>query len=963
MADIFVNQLNGGKMSRKMKYRTEYPKRLSGVKELDNWQVMTQGGLVKRNGTRLVTFPEEGNGKLHRSFEFPAAGAASNSHIVNFYDEAVVVNNVDTGAEVFRYPYQFAKIPVDLVVLNDVCIFIYEDQDPWELRRDVDGFKYQQFNYMPPLGDDNYDEQLHAIIGFEPGIRRSDPPQMWEGEIFGKVTTESTKDFPMEARLVKGPATIKLSNGKYAAPLVLIFEHEANNSDTLTDYNQCMWSEGIHDNKLLPIQPGRFGAGTWLYVGGTEYYSKPRVVKLTGEFVAIPTVGYDYSTPDTAHNCRYGYICEGLIETNLDTKRVEYIGNTYKGYAIDGNWNNYPKFEVHQYELDANGNPVVLRATKDQVGVSYYKYNLISEALDGVEVVPWEEQVLPVNSVITSTPILPATNLPTGQNLAICDDSQDTVTKEQWGEGVTINKTVDIGTVLGEWEFRTNGNWNGYIDLQRNDGSGWRTFKRVDSNYDYNININDGDESEYNVQYRLVIDLVTKGGTQATPAQYMFSYNEAGVYHVVMNGKAKTPVKMMQHNRFSQPIRLAGSSVIFHQQRLWIASSSEIYASQINNMSNFSFFGTATPNKPIRYRLADTRTSPIQWLHVVSDQIMAGTTTGQWSLVSEDGTLSPETIRAVKKSSYPTTSEKPAETGVEFLYVDGSRKRIYASRYDLNFETYTSQDISVFNDEDLADQIKRLKWDGQNRLAYMLTDNGRIIMLNYDLQQQIFAFSEVKLNLDLFDGTNPQPVDICSMVDSAGISRVFITVTTDEDYTAILEIADVPGDGMINAQQLPQNVTLANARLTAESTVYRNNAGQWQLAYLNIRDEVTAGFSLIWPIRSYLETFPLEYGSGLDSTFGKRKSVDEVTLMLDDFVDLKLSWDKESSYQQIGEFNMISAAEYGATLFNNMPEPTSAEVNVFSRSGWYQGITMKLYDDSPSRTMLHAYIVQYQPTR
>ena len=213
---------------------------------------------------------------------------------------------------------------------------------------------------------------------------------------------------------------------------------------------------------------------------------------------------------------------------------------------------------------------------------------------------------------------------------------------------------------------------------------------------------------------------------------------------------------------------------LYHQQRL-------IYAR--TNSKPGTFFGSTTGNfenfnasSPIRSD--DAFEFPINGANeirfMLSLQYLIMLTADREYLVSgaqgEDSPITPSSVKVVKQSDYGCANIQPVVSGTSVVFVDGSKRKLRDLSYSLQAGGYTGDDLTILASHLFEEaQIVNISHEKYpNSIIWAVLSNGALAGITYLKEHKIWGWH--------YHTTKGKVEDVCSVVNSAGVSDTYILV-------------------------------------------------------------------------------------------------------------------------------------------------------------------------------------------
>lgn len=322
--------------------------------------------------------------------------------------------------------------------------------------------------------------------------------------------------------------------------------------------------------------------------------------------------------------------------------------------------------------------------------------------------------------------------------------------------------------VVGDWEIVTSGTWNGQWELWRSydtEASGdfyewsWTCVRAFgqDEHYERNNWSLSGSEE---TPCRMV--LVYKSGVDSSPGSFLHMKILGGVreynFHlseyisptevrvdIVSRYLGATPsfcTRRWSFGAFGARNGYPRFSA-FYQGRLWLGGvdgmPSTLFASVTDDFHNFKTGSNA--DAALHLTLASDDQSRICWV-CPARSLLVGTTDGEWTLSSSDGSALSATNASFARQSSVGSELKPA-SGVEntVFYLQRGGRRLREISYKLEADGFTSTDTSL-----LAEHLFRSgaqEWcvqRGTNTRLWALMNDGTMAVLTINAEQKVTAW-------------------------------------------------------------------------------------------------------------------------------------------------------------------------------------------------------------------------------
>ena len=323
--------------------------------------------------------------------------------------------------------------------------------------------------------------------------------------------------------------------------------------------------------------------------------------------------------------------------------------------------------------------------------------------------------------------------------------------------------------ICGDWELRTNGEWDGLWEL-------WRSYDSLKTSafiysWDWTCIKTFGQDSfstrqnwaltgSEDIPCRMVIVCRAFKGTSVGPIMYfraMGGYREHSYLITRIDSPTKVRVRITPYYsenassyytkrwsfgafgiRNGYP-RFAG----LHQGRLWFGGANglptTLFGSAVGDFGNFRV--RSADDAALHLTLSTDDQSRICWICPMRNLIV-GTTESEWTLAAPDGGSITASNAFFSRQS-AVGSENKVACGVEntVFYVQRGGKRLREISYKLEADGYTSTDASILAEHLFQPGVKEWAVQRGNCIhLWVLMNDGSLAVLTTNPEQQVAAW-------------------------------------------------------------------------------------------------------------------------------------------------------------------------------------------------------------------------------
>lgn len=327
--------------------------------------------------------------------------------------------------------------------------------------------------------------------------------------------------------------------------------------------------------------------------------------------------------------------------------------------------------------------------------------------------------------------------------------------------------------VCGDWEVRTDGEWNAIWELRRSYDSistaldpltwQWSCIRTLDQT-DYSERKNwavSGSETE---PCRMVL-VCRASYSQSLPAHIFFrassgmreyrwqivQYESPRRVRAALRTFYTEPCKTFRTRRWSFGAFGARNGfprfAAVHQGRLWLGGipglPTTLFASVVGDFRSFRV--GSLDDDALQLSLASDNQSSICWI-CPARSLLVGTAESEWTLTSPDGSPLTASNASFLRQSSVGSNNRPA-AGVEntVFYIQRGGQRLREISYKLEADGFTSTDTSLLAEHLFRSGIK--EWvvcRGSSARVWVLMQDHSVAMLTTNVEQQVTAWQRME---------------------------------------------------------------------------------------------------------------------------------------------------------------------------------------------------------------------------
>lgn len=210
------------------------------------------------------------------------------------------------------------------------------------------------------------------------------------------------------------------------------------------------------------------------------------------------------------------------------------------------------------------------------------------------------------------------------------------------------------------------------------------------------------------------------------------------------------------------------------QQRLIFAGSKEepqsLWASKVGDFNTIVLDGTVLDDSPIAVTMADGMRQDIEWLFPYREQLLVGTSAGEYVLYGKNGAVTPSTIQISQQTRYGVSKLPPLYLGDMLAFVQKDRKTVRSIQYTAEYESFLGTNLSILA-QHLTENASIVQWAWQQstqNVVWCVLDNGVMLGMTF-----IREYGVVGWHIHKTDGH----IHSVAVIQENGEDRVYVLVS------------------------------------------------------------------------------------------------------------------------------------------------------------------------------------------
>lgn len=215
--------------------------------------------------------------------------------------------------------------------------------------------------------------------------------------------------------------------------------------------------------------------------------------------------------------------------------------------------------------------------------------------------------------------------------------------------------------------------------------------------------------------------------------------------------------------------------VTIHEQRLvWsgITDYPWLWMSNSFNYHNFSpsdYSGVIKDSNAVYYNMSTDKVAPVKWLASLGSLII-GTEMYEMRMYAAGAALSPGDSVVRKESTYGSHEALPIITDDTCIFIQRLQRKVRAIAYDYTRDAYVGPELSVLAESLTIAGLKKVVHQREpNDIIWALCEDGKLLAITYDKEQEIVAWTRVELA-----GKDAKVVDLVAVPSASWKQDVLI---------------------------------------------------------------------------------------------------------------------------------------------------------------------------------------------
>jgi hypothetical protein len=185
-------------------------------------------------------------------------------------------------------------------------------------------------------------------------------------------------------------------------------------------------------------------------------------------------------------------------------------------------------------------------------------------------------------------------------------------------------------------------------------------------------------------------------------------------------------------------------AVTFYASRLWWATALAVYGTVPDDYENMSgdFFGEVSADASIWRYVLSQDVNRINWISG-ADRLLIGTNGGEFvgAPLTESEPIGPGNFQVKRQSNVRSRGIQPVLVGTSACYVQRAGKKLIATSYAIQNDSYIAQDLAVLADRVTRSGIVATAYQGEpHSIIWCALASGGLRGFTYDAQQDVMGW-------------------------------------------------------------------------------------------------------------------------------------------------------------------------------------------------------------------------------